>query len=64
MVAEQSLAGDRNQGTTGDRYQVIVHVDAATLQSEEGVTDLGQAAVEVGGRRHVRFRGNGAADRV
>ena len=47
MVAEQSLAGDRNQGTTGDRYQVIVHVDAATLQSEEGATDPGQAVVEV-----------------
>ena len=47
LVAEQSLGGDQNQDTTSDRYQVIVHVDVATLQSEAGATDPGQAVVEV-----------------
>ena len=30
-VAEAALAGGLDQGTRGDRFQVVVHVDAATL---------------------------------
>jgi hypothetical protein len=48
LVAERALAADQDRDTTSDRYQVIVHVDVATLQSEEGATDPGQAVVEVG----------------
>jgi hypothetical protein len=31
LVAECALAADLDRGTAGDRYQVVVHVDAATL---------------------------------
>ena len=41
MVAECALAGGLDKGTAGDRYQVVVHVDADTLagggeQGEDG----------------------------
>ncbi len=38
MVAECALAGGLDKGTAGDRYQVVVHVDADTLadSSEQG----------------------------
>jgi hypothetical protein len=50
-LAESALAGDLDRGTAGDRYQVILHVDAAVLQSEREAashaSDDGQAAVEL-----------------
>lgn len=53
-LAECALAGGLDRGTAGDRYQVVVHVDAAGLQSagEAEVTasnapDDGQAVVEL-----------------
>ena len=38
MVAECALAGGLDKGTAGDRYQVVVHVDADTL-AEGGRAD-------------------------
>ena len=40
MVAECALAGGLDKGTAGDRYQVVVHVDADTL-AEDGRADDG-----------------------
>ena len=40
MVAECALAGGLDKGTAGDRYQVVVHVDADTL-AEDGRADGG-----------------------
>ena len=34
-VAEAALAGGLDKGTRGDRYQVVVHVDAAVLAEED-----------------------------
>ena len=34
MVAECALAGGLDRGTAGDRYQVVVHVDAGTLADD------------------------------
>ena len=36
-VAECALAGGLDRGTPGDRYQVVVHVDAATLAEDADV---------------------------
>ncbi len=35
-LADGYLAGDRGSRTGGDRYQVVVHVDTATLSGQEG----------------------------
>ena len=37
MVAECALAGGLDRGTAGDRYQVVVHVDAGTLAEDASV---------------------------
>jgi len=37
MVAEAALAGGLDKGTAGDRYQVVLHVDAAALGERRGV---------------------------
>ena len=37
MVAECALAGDLDRGTAGDRYQVVLHVDAGTLAEDADV---------------------------
>ena len=42
MVAECALAGVLDKGTAGDRYQVVVHVDADAL-AEGGRADDGRA---------------------
>ena len=42
MVAECALAGGLDKGTAGDRYQVVVHVDADTL-ADGGRADDGGA---------------------
>ena len=42
MVAECALTGGLDKGTAGDRYQVVVHVDADTL-TEGGRADDGRA---------------------
>ena len=34
LVAESALAGGLDPGTRGDRYQIVVHVDAETLAAE------------------------------
>ena len=43
MVAECALAGGLDKGTAGDRYQVVVHVDADTL-ADDGAQGEDQAA--------------------
>jgi len=45
LVAESALAGGLDPGTRGDRYQVVLHVDAEALR-EDG--DAGSAALEDG----------------
>ena len=37
LVAEAALAGGLDKGTTGDRYQVVLHVDAAALAERRDV---------------------------
>ena len=34
LVAESALAADLDRGTAGDRYQVVLHVEADTLQAD------------------------------
>ena len=48
MVAERALAGGLDKGTAGDRYQVVVHVDADTL-ADGGRADESAAAVDARG---------------
>ena len=38
VVAECALSGGLDQGSAGDRYQVVVHVDATTLAEEVDVS--------------------------
>ena len=45
LVAESALAGELDRGTAGDRYQVVVHVEADGL-GDEAVA--GQSALEDG----------------
>jgi hypothetical protein len=45
LVAESALAADLDRGTAGDRYQVVVHVDADGL---DGAAEAGQSALEDG----------------
>ena len=45
LIAESALAADLDRGTAGDRYQVVVHVDAEALT--EGA-EAGHAALEDG----------------
>ena len=42
VVAESALAAGLDRGTAGDRYQVVLHVDAGTLRTGagEGPTDV------------------------
>ena len=37
VVAESALAGGLDRGTAGDRYQVVLHVDAGALSAEPDV---------------------------
>ena len=48
MVAECALAGGLDKGTAGDRYQVVVHVDADTLAEGGRADDCGNGADEIG----------------
>ena len=41
MVAECALAGGLDKGTAGDRYQVVVHVDADTLVEGGRADEIG-----------------------
>ena len=50
LVAESALATDLDRGAAGDRYQVVVHVDADVLQDDAGT---GQSALEDEGGVHV-----------
>ena len=45
LVAESALAADLDRGTAADRYQVVLHVDEAVLQSDDAP---GQSALEDG----------------
>ena len=38
VVAEWALAGGLDRGTAGDRYQVVVHVDAGALEAQPDVS--------------------------
>ena len=44
LIAESALAAGLDSGTTGDRYQVVVHVDDAVLTDNDDGT--GQSALE------------------
>ena len=46
MLAECALAGGLDRGTAGDRYQVVVHVDAGALAHEPDVPAGTPAAAE------------------
>jgi len=35
LLAESALAADLDRGTAGDRYQVVLHVEGAALQSDD-----------------------------
>ena len=50
LVAESALTAALDPGTAGDRYQVVVHVDEATLESGDR---SGQAAMEESEGLHV-----------
>jgi hypothetical protein len=57
-LAECALAGDLDRGTAGDRFQVVLHVDATAVGlahgSEVTESDQGQALVELNdGASHV-----------
>ena len=45
LIAESALAADLDRGTAGDRYQVVVHVDADGLASD---AEAGQSTLEDG----------------
>ena len=47
VVAESALSSDLDIGTAGDRYQVVVHVDAEALEDSAGT---GQSALDDGVR--------------
>jgi hypothetical protein len=47
LVAEAALHGKLKPGSAGERYQVVVHVDAAVLADAE---QPGQSVLETGGR--------------
>ena len=48
MVAECALAGGLDKGTAGDRYQVVVHVDADTLADDGEQGEDPAAAARLG----------------
>ena len=56
VVAEAALAGGLDKGTAGDRYQVVLHVDAAALAEPRDVPAGTPAGSAVG-----RQRGRGRA---
>ena len=51
VIAECALAGGLDRGTAGDRYQVVVHVDADALVEEPDVPAGTPAAVHTTPRR-------------
>ncbi len=51
LLAEAALAADLDRGTAGDRYQVVLHVEAGDTTSEGPTGEsMGRAAAEVWGR--------------
>ena len=65
VIAECALAGGLDRGTAGDRYQVVVHVDADALVEAPDVPAGTSTASAPGSRRRVdaddNRAGNGAA---
>ena len=47
LLAESALAADLDRGSSGDRYQVVVHVEPDALRAD---SDAGQAVVDDGVR--------------
>ena len=47
LLAESALAADLDHGSAGDRYQVVLHVDAEALRED---SEIGQAALDDGVR--------------
>ena len=47
LLAESALAADLDRGSTGDRYQVVVHVETDTLKAD---SETGQAVLDDGVR--------------
>ena len=60
MVAECALAGGLDKGTAGDRYQVVVHVDADTL-AEGGRADENVPGDNAAGDSAATADGRGAS---
>ena len=51
VIAECALAGGLDRGTAGDRYQVVVHVDAAALTDSSDVPAGTSASAVCGSKR-------------
>ena len=49
LLAESALASDLVRGTTADRYQVVLHVDAAPAGRSADAGSTGQAVIELDG---------------
>lgn len=47
LLAESALQNDLDRGTGGDRYQVVVHVDAANEGTAQSVVELDEGGVRV-----------------
>ena len=56
VVAESALAGGLDRGTAGDRYQVVVHVDADVLAEKQDVP-AGTSPRDAGDRPQTSARG-------
>ena len=57
VVAESALAGGLDRGTAGDRYQVVVHVDADALAEEQDVRAGTPAGAAGGSERRGGYPG-------
>ncbi len=46
LIAESALAAELDRGAAGDRYQVVLHVDADTLRAAPAAVDAGDVPAE------------------
>ena len=61
LVAESALAGGLDPGTSGDRYQVVVHVNDRELDAPEPAAAKNRPRVPAGTSRQPEVQANGAA---
>ena len=62
VVAVAALAGGLDKGTAGDRYQVVLHVDAAALRNGQTFLRERRTATQVRAAEAQRARSRGNAD--